>query len=115
MVKVCPNCKTTNDDSSSFCQNCGTELPEKTSKEGFMSKWNKQSTGAKAVIIIAGLCCIGLIAVVGFGAMVSPDKTTTSTSPTTNTTSTPTANTASSSSSSSSSQVVQVQAQQVYK
>jgi hypothetical protein len=101
MSKMCPNCKTMNDDSSGFCQNCGAELPEKGPNEGFMEKWNKQSTGAKAVIIIAGLCCIGLIAVVGLGAMVSPDKTTTSTAPTTNTTSssTPATDTPSSASS----------------
>lgn len=54
------------------------------SNEGMINKksswWSKQSSGAKLAIGIVGICCLGLILIVGFGAMASPDKTTTTTS-----------------------------------
>lgn len=100
MTKMCPNCKTINQDSSGFCKNCGTELPLKASKGGFMAWWNNQTPRGQGVIILASLCCIGLIIIIGVVAMASPDKTTASTSPATNTatSSVPSTNTASSSS-----------------
>ncbi len=98
MTKICPNCKSENTDDATFCQDCGNELlrtadpgtnkNKKTNSRGTMDFWNKQSTGRKAVVGIAGICCIGLILIVAFGGMFSPDKTTTTT-PATNTTSTP--------------------------
>ncbi|MBI5681269.1 MAG: hypothetical protein HZC47_10275 [Methanobacterium sp.] len=48
-------------------------------EEGINEKtswWSKQSSGVKAAIGIVGICCLGLILIVGFGAMASPDKTT---------------------------------------
>lgn len=44
------------------------------------SWWKRQSTGAKAAIGIAGICCLGLILIVGLSAMFSPDATTSTTS-----------------------------------
>lgn len=91
MTKICPKCNKKNADTAKFCQDCGEELPEATSKPsktgGIGAWWNKQGNGAK-IGIIAGICCIGLIAIVALAGMASPDKTTTSTSPTANTTST---------------------------
>lgn len=95
MTKICPKCNTKNADSSGFCQNCGEELPKAASKPsktgGIGEWWNKRGSGAKVGIIIAGLCCIGLIAIVALAGMASPDKTTSTTTtaqPTTNTQST---------------------------
>ncbi|EKQ51309.1 MAG: hypothetical protein B655_2229, partial [Methanobacterium sp. Maddingley MBC34] len=89
MTKICPKCNTKNADSSGFCQNCGEELPESTSKPsktgGIGAWWSKRGSGAKVGIIVAGLCCIGLIAIVVLAGMASPDKTT-STNTTTTTT-----------------------------
>lgn len=95
MTKICPNCKTANPDNSGFCQECGTELKGKTNEvksnattgDGLTGYWNKQNNGGKATIVIS-VCCVGLILLVAIGAMVSPDKTTTTPS-TTNTTTTP--------------------------
>ncbi len=41
--------------------------------------WKKQGTGAKAAIGIIGVCCLGILLVIGLSAMMSPDKTTTTT------------------------------------
>jgi hypothetical protein len=90
MTKICPKCKTENMDDAGFCQNCGEELdeavkvPVKGNGTGFKTKetgaatggwWSKQSTGVKAGIGIAGVCCIGLILLVALGGFLSPDKT----------------------------------------
>lgn len=83
MTKVCPNCNKINADSSQFCENCGEELSEvaKTpSGGGTGGWWSKQGSGAKAAIIIAGICVIGLIVIVGLAGMFSSDKTTSSSS-----------------------------------
>lgn len=87
MSKICPNCKSTNPNKADFCQNCGADfknvLPT-TQSSGTSEWWNKQGTGTKAAIGIAGICCIGLILIVAFAGMFSSDKTT-STSTDTNT------------------------------
>lgn len=89
MTKICPKCNTENADSSGFCQNCGEELPEATSKPSktgvIGAWWNKRGSGAKVGIIIAGICCIGLIAIVVLAGMASPDKTTSTNTATTTT------------------------------
>ncbi len=87
MTKICPKCKTKNMDDAGFCQNCGEELdeavkvPVKDNGTGFKTKetsagtggwWSKQSTGVKAGIGIAGVCCIGLILIVAIGGFLSP-------------------------------------------
>ena len=87
MTKICPKCNTKNADSSGFCQNCGEELPEATSKPsktgGIGAWWSKRGSGAKVGIIVAGLCCIGLIGIVVLAGMASPDKTTSTNTTTT--------------------------------
>jgi len=98
VTKICPNCKKENSDNSKFCQDCGNELKEttdsvksdKTSGGGIASWWNKQSKGGKTALGIVGVCCLGLIIVIAIGAMVSPDKNTTTTPSNTTTNTTPT-------------------------
>lgn len=86
MTKICPKCNKKNADTAKFCQDCGEELPEATSKPsktgGIGAWWNKQGNGAK-IGIIAGICCIGLIAIVALAGMASPDKTTSTNTTTT--------------------------------
>lgn len=49
--------------------------------------WASQSTRSKALIGVAGVCCIGLILLVGLSGFLSPDAdTSTSTTPSTTTT-----------------------------
>lgn len=115
MTKTCPNCKTKNVDDATFCQNCGKNLNQTsqaaqrvgTTQEGgaISDWWNKRSKGAKTGIGIAGICCIGLILILAFYGMSSPDKTTTT--PTTPSTS-------SNSSSASTPTVTGVQVQVIY-
>ncbi len=88
MSKICPNCKTGNQNSSEFCQNCGNKLdtqPIESSKGGFMGWWETKGTGTKARTIF-GVCFLGLLIIVGINGMISPDKTTAA-----NVTSTPSA------------------------
>jgi hypothetical protein len=85
MTKICPNCKTENIDSADFCQNCGTELPKYTynvppsgdtptaPKSG--NWWSKQTSLVK-ILSIVGVCCVGLIVIVGLIAILFPDATT---------------------------------------
>jgi len=100
MTKVCPKCNKVNKDSAAFCENCGMELPKSdipsSKSSGATGWWNKQGSGAKAGIILASLCCIGLIAIIVLGGMSSPDKTTSTNNTATSTQpkSTPTDNTA---------------------
>ncbi len=79
MKKVCPKCNKLNPDSARFCENCGEELAEvsKTpSKSGGTGGWwSRQGSGAKAGVIIAGLCCIGLIVIIGLVGLYFPDAT----------------------------------------
>lgn len=100
MVKICPKCNKRNKDTSIFCEECGTTLPtSKASKEtkntsgGVMDFWNKQSSRSKVAIGIGGICCIGLILIIGLVAMATPDvnynNTTTDTNATTDTNTTP--------------------------
>lgn len=116
MTKLCPNCKTANEDSASFCQNCGNKLKTTASdrnqtkpqnQKGLGGWWNKQSTGGKAAMGIAGICCIGLILIIAISGMYSPDKTTT-TNPTSSVSTTPSTSTSSSSSSSSSASGIEI-------
>lgn len=97
MTKFCPNCKKGNLDSAEYCENCGEQFkisatgsPVGNQKGGW---WGKQSSGAKAAILIAGICCIGLILMIGIGGMLSPDKSTSNTTATTTSTSTSTSTT----------------------
>lgn len=97
MTKKCPECGNENPDSSSFCKNCGTELkgvsatpkPEaKPSKGGPMGWWSEQSNLVKALSVI-GICCVGLLVIVGISGLLSPDSNTSTTStPTTTQTTT---------------------------
>lgn len=92
MTKFCQKCGAENKDTAVFCEKCGSNLgtnvnasqPSKTSNSGgFMGWWNKQGTGGKAAVALAGLCCVGLILIVAVGGMMSPDKTTTTNTSTT--------------------------------
>jgi hypothetical protein len=95
LAKICPNCNSTNPNNAEFCQNCGNDLknvlPEIKNSGGASNWWNKQSTGGKAAIGLAGICCVGLILILAISGMFSSDKTATTAPPVTNTsTSTPT-------------------------
>lgn len=78
MTKVCPKCKTENDDSSAFCQNCGEKLgmseaapkKEKPIQGGW---WSKQTSGAKMAVILVALFGVALILVV-MADVFSPNK-----------------------------------------
>lgn len=131
MAKICPKCGKENKDTAKFCEDCGTTLNEVGSKQttekkpkssnGIMNFWNKQSTTGKAIIGVAGICCIGLILIIGISGLMVPDKTTSTyssnatqqpvtTQPTNNiTSSTPSTSSDTSSSSSSSASGIQVQ------
>ncbi len=87
MTKICPNCKTENIDTADFCQNCGTELPKFTynvppsgdeaaeTKAKSGNWWSKQPTIVK-ILSVVGVCCVGLIVIVGLIAILFPDATT---------------------------------------
>lgn len=93
-----------NIETAKFCEGCGTTLPAsqpvketKSSSGGVMGWWNSQGSGVKALSII-GVCCVGLILIIGVMALITPDtttNTTTSTSPSSS--STPATDTSSSS------------------
>lgn len=88
MTKFCPNCKKGNLDSAEYCENCGEQFkstPTASSVSNQSGWWGKQSSGAKAAMVIAGICCIGLILIIGIGGMLSPDKSTSNTTSTTST------------------------------
>lgn len=97
MAKYCPKCGKENIDSAGFCEDCGEELPEYASSPSSEPRkpstkpnggwWGQQSSGVKAAIAIAGLCCIGLVVVVLLFGVFLPDENTQ------NTQSTNTANT----------------------
>ena len=80
----CPNCGKQNKVTAKFCEDCGTALsdvtaasaPEesKSTSGGSMGWWSKQSTKGKALIGIVGICCLGLILIVGLGGLMSPDQ-----------------------------------------
>lgn len=84
LAKICPKCKKENRDSAKFCESCGTDVSNVVDAHksngntsgGLMDHWNKRSTKGKAGIGIVGLCCLGLILIVVFGGLMSPDKTT---------------------------------------
>lgn len=69
MTKVCPNCKTNNSGSASFCQKCGEELKEpinvpqrdKKPSGGIGAWWNQQGTLGKALIGSISIFCIGFL------------------------------------------------------
>lgn len=92
LTKICPNCKKENKDTAKFCESCGVSLNNSTvtsepkeskgTSGGLMGWWNQQSTRGKAAIGLVGLCCLGLIVVVGISGMMAPDKTTTQSSAT---------------------------------
>jgi hypothetical protein len=85
----CPKCGKQNKVTAQFCESCGTDLngvantsEPKKSKDtsgGLMGWWNKQSTKGKGVIGIVGICCLGLILIVGIGGLLSPDNSNTTT------------------------------------
>lgn len=84
MTKVCPECKSTNDDSSQFCQNCGKKLeesvkkPENNKPQQSGGWWSKQSSGTKMAIILGSLVVVALI-LVAMAGVFSPNKTFTNT------------------------------------
>lgn len=55
MTKIFPNCKTANEDSAEFCENCGEEFKQPTnvtqknkkSSVGASGWWSKQVLGLK--------------------------------------------------------------------
>lgn len=79
----CPNCGKENSDQNMFCDNCGKELtqsvntdqPVDKQSKGFQGWWSQQNSGIKALSIF-GVCCIGLILIVGIFGMMSPDQNT---------------------------------------
>ena len=81
----CPKCGKQNKVTAQFCEGCGTDLSNvtdtSTSTEsentsgGPMGWWSKQSTKGKALIGIVGICCLGLILIVGIGGLLSPEST----------------------------------------
>jgi hypothetical protein len=84
MVKICPNCKTENVDTAEFCENCGTELGKPTystpaGNEDVKPKdgnwWSKQTSLVK-ILSVVGVCCVGLIVIIGLIAILFPDATT---------------------------------------
>ena len=81
----CPNCGKQNKVTAKFCESCGTTLNDTTTSSpkgsestsgGPMGWWNKQSTKGKAAVGIVGICCLGLILIVGLGGLMSPDQNT---------------------------------------
>lgn len=86
LAKICPNCGKQNKITAKFCENCGTVLNDvahvsahnesKNTSGGLMGWWDKQSKGGKAVIGIVGICCLGLILIVGIGGLLSPENST---------------------------------------
>lgn len=83
MTKVCPKCKTANDDSSMYCQNCGEKLEEsvvapkeyETKKTG--GWWSNQSSGTKFALGLIVLVCIALL-LLGMASIFSPKQVNTS-------------------------------------
>lgn len=101
----CPNCGKENADQNEFCDNCGKKLTQSVNTDQPVDKqskgwWSQQNSGVKALSIF-GVCCIGLLLVVGIFAMILPDINTSimtnssSSEPatTTNSTSTPSSQT----------------------
>ncbi len=97
----CPKCGKQNKVTAKFCESCGTDLSGVTATSaptesgntsgGPMGWWSKQSTKGKALIGIVGICCLGLILIVGIGGLLSPENTNaTPQSSQSNVTSTPT-------------------------
>jgi hypothetical protein len=79
----CPKCGKENTDQNKFCDNCGIELTKSVNKDqqvdkqakGLQGWWSQQNSGVK-VLSIFGVCCIGLILIVGIFGMLSPDQNT---------------------------------------
>ncbi|CDG64592.1 hypothetical protein MBMB1_0482 [Methanobacterium sp. MB1] len=88
---TCPYCGTENPGDKKICKSCKKFLvPLKSSKTGaikdptprsskskasILETWDKQSNPIKALSIL-GVCCVGLILILGISAMFSPDQTT---------------------------------------
>ena len=105
MTKICPKCNKMNMETAKFCEGCGTTLlasqpvkETKSSSGGVMGWWNSQGSGVKALSII-GVCCVGLILIIGVMALITPDTTTNTTTSTSPSSSTPATDTSSSGSS----------------
>lgn len=75
MVKTCPNCKTENQDSSEFCQNCGSKLNNVKSESELKEKWDNKSRGGKVALGFFA-CVLGLIFIIAIVAIIYPDNTT---------------------------------------
>lgn len=79
---TCPKCGTENPEDAKLCKSCKKILklikaPPTTNDSpkklgGFFDKWNEQSTPIKAGSII-GVCCLGLILIVGVMGLILPD------------------------------------------
>ena len=84
---TCPRCGTENPENATLCKSCKRFLKpikaqpsfkpgQNTSGAGLFEKWNKQSNAVKALSLI-GICCVGLLLIVGITGMFAPDKNTT--------------------------------------
>lgn len=83
VTKKCPFCGTENPEDSRICKSCKKLLKPinnyskhaKSSKNtisGLIDKWKEQSNVIKGGSIV-GVCCLGLILIIGIIALISPD------------------------------------------
>lgn len=79
---ICPVCGVENPEGATICKSCKKMIKQKAPistprsenpKEGILETWNRQSTPLKALSIL-GVCCMGIILIVGVMAMVTPTK-----------------------------------------
>jgi hypothetical protein len=83
-TKTCPLCGAQNPEDATICKSCKRlfrgaapyEGDKKNSVDGAIETWNNQTNIVKALSII-GVCCIGLLLIVGIAGMFTPDKNTT--------------------------------------
>jgi len=85
---TCPRCGTENPEGTKLCKSCKKILtgvapsmpPKGDNKQnsigGIFETWNEQSNAIKALSLI-GICCVGILLIVGITGMFAPDKNTT--------------------------------------
>ncbi len=79
MTKICPYCKTSNDDDETTCQNCGKAMDEKSPDNENnpvyntpVSDWWRGLTRSKKIsMFVGGIFIIGLIMVLSAGSMIN--------------------------------------------